>query len=359
MEKLRLEQVVKRYDDWTLAVDLHIQNAELMTLLGPSGCGKTTTLRLIAGFIAQDQGHLYIDQTRLDDVPPAKRNIGVVFQDYALFPHMTVFQNIAFGMRMKRHFSKTEIARRVEELLALVGMEGYAARAPQLLSGGEQQRVALLRAIAPNPDILLLDEPLSALDFQLRKRLRQEIKNIQRAFGMTTIYVTHDQEEAMSISDRITVMRDGHIEQIGTPVEIYQHPQTEYVAQFVGMSNVVAGTIAHVEHGHFRVRAAQQEFTIPAHPAYAQDDDITFFFRPEESALSLTPESVNAIPGRIVAHEYLGAEILTTIQCSDQCRYTVSSYIKDAPFIDQEGRAVYLNVPARACKILAHATSAL
>ena len=352
MDKLRLERIVKRYDDWVLQMDLSVKNGEIMTLLGPSGCGKTTTLRIIAGFIHIDDGHLYLDNTIIDDVPPHQRNIGVVFQDYALFPHMNVFKNITFGMRMKKKYTKQDMKNRVEEMLALVGLEGYEHRYPDQLSGGEQQRIALLRSIASFPDILLLDEPLSALDFQLRKRLRQEIKNVQRRFGITTLYVTHDQEEAMSISDRIAVMRDGQVQQIGTPIEIYQHPKTDYVAQFVGMSNVISGTIIQRDHGYFLVQAAQYEFTIPAQGEYALHNTITFFFRPEDSFLSFQPIAKNAISGRIIEHEYLGAEILTTIQNRNHEKYIVSNYIKDDTFIEQEGQDVYINFPVEACKII-------
>jgi thiamine transport system ATP-binding protein len=352
MDKLRLEQIVKRYDDWLLQIDLHVQNGEIMTLLGPSGCGKTTTLRVIAGFIQIDSGHLYLDEKVIDDVPPYRRNIGIVFQDYALFPHMDVFKNIAFGMRMKRKYTKAKIRARVEELLALVGLEGYEHRYPEHLSGGEQQRIALLRSLSPHPDILLLDEPLSALDFQLRKRLRQEIKNVQRKLGITTIYVTHDQEEAMSISDRITVMKDGRAEQIGTPVEIYQNPKTEYVAQFVGISNVLSGTILRREQGYFLVKTLHHYFRIPFQEGFALHNKVTFFFRPEESFLSFHPKEQNCIPGKIVEHEYLGAEILTTVQGTDHQLYIVSNYIKDDAFIEQEGKNVCINFSARACKII-------
>ncbi len=352
MDKLCLENVVKRYDDWVLQMDLHIRNGEIMTLLGPSGCGKTTTLRIIAGFIHIDSGHLYLDAAIIDNVPPYDRNIGIVFQDYALFPHMNVFKNIAFGMRMKKKYTKLQIKNRVEEMLALVGLEGYEHRYPDQLSGGEQQRIALLRSIAPHPDILLLDEPLSALDFQLRKRLRQEIKNVQRKLGITTIYFTHDQEEAMSISDRITVIKNGKVEQIGTPVEIYQNPNSEYVAQFVGISNVISGTILQRKHGRFLVQTPQHQFTIPAQKNYSVHEDITFFFRPEDSFLSFQPREENVIRGKIVEHEYLGAEILTSVQGTDQNVYIVSNYIKNDTFIEQEGREVYLNFPVNACKII-------
>lgn len=352
MDKLRLENIVKRYDDWLLQMDLHVKNGEIMTLLGPSGCGKTTTLRIIAGFIHIDSGHLYLDGAIIDNEPPHRRNIGIVFQDYALFPHMNVFKNIAFGMRMKKKYRKQEIRNRVEEMLSLVGLEGYEHRYPDQLSGGEQQRIALLRSIAPQPDVLLLDEPLSALDFQLRKRLRQEIKNVQRKLGITTIYVTHDQEEAMSISDRIIVMRNGNVEQIGTPVEIYQNPRTEYVARFVGISNVISGEILYHEHKHFLVQSSQHTFTIPAQKGYKPDDKVTFFFRPEESYLSFQPKAQNAICGKIVEHEYLGAEILTTVQGRDNRAYVVSNYIKDETFIEKEGQEVFINFPASACKII-------
>ncbi len=352
MDKLRLEKIVKRYDDWLLQIDLHIKNGEIMTLLGPSGCGKTTTLRIIAGFIRIDSGHLYLNEAIIDDVPPYRRNVGIVFQDYALFPHMNVFKNIAFGMRMKKQYSRQQIRNRVEEMLALVGLEGYQDRYPENLSGGEQQRIALLRSLAPHPDFLLLDEPLSALDLQLRKRLRQEIKNIQRKFGITTIYVTHDQEEAMSISDRITVMRNGHVEQIGTPVEIYQNPKTEYVAKFVGISNVISGKILRREHHYIQVQSAQQTFTIPNRAGHVPGDHVTFFFRPEESYLAFMPKEKNVICGKIVEHEYLGAEILTTVRSQEEKTYIVSNYIKDERFLEREGQKVCINFPVRACKII-------
>ena len=237
-------------------------------------------------------------------------------------------------------------------MLSLVGLEGYEHRYPDQLSGGEQQRVALLRAIAPHPDILLLDEPLSALDFQLRKRLRQEIKNVQRRLGVTMLYVTHDQEEAMSISDRIVVMRDGNVEQIGTPVEIYQNPNTEYVAQFVGISNVISGTINRIEQEQFLVQSWHHQFIIPVHKGYSPHDAVTFFFRPEDSYLSLQPEEENVIRGKIIEHEYLGAEILTSVEGIENQTYVVSNYIKNETFIEHEGKEVFINFPISACKII-------
>jgi spermidine/putrescine ABC transporter ATP-binding subunit len=352
--KLRLDQVVKRYeaDSWQLQLDLQICTGEILTLLGPSGCGKTTTLRMIAGFITPDAGQIWLDQTVINDLPPQRRNMGVVFQDYALFPHLDVFHNIAFGMRMRRTASRAQIKQRVTELLALGGLEGYAHRHPDQLSGGEQQRIALLRALAPRPDILLLDEPLSALDFQLRKRLRQEIKSIQRQLGITMLYVTHDQEEALSISDRIAVMRNGAIEQIGTPAGIYQHPETAYVAQFVGLSNVLSGTLLETTSTYCIVAAAGQNFKLPAQTDRPVPAPITFFFRPEDVALTDQPGTGNAIRGTIVAHEYLGAEIVTHIVAETGYQYTVSNYIQQEKFLNHEGQPVWMNFPPEACKVV-------
>ena len=353
MGALWLQQIFKQYDDWELQVDLEVSDGEIMTLLGPSGCGKTTTLRLIAGFIRADRGHVHVGGDCLDHVPPFRRNIGVVFQDYALFPHMDVFKNIAFGMRMKKRHSPQAMRQRVEELLALVGLEGYEHRYPEHLSGGEQQRIALLRAIAPQPTMLLLDEPLSALDFQLRKRLRQEIRNIQQRFGITTIYVTHDQEEAMSISDRITVMNNGRVQQIGAPVEIYQRPKTAFVAQFVGISNVLSGEIVTKDATRMVVQTAHHALTIPAEAEAAPRDAVTCFFRPEDTFLSLEPVEMNALRGVIVGHEYLGAEILITVETAGKQPILVSNYIKNETLIPHEGAEVWVNIPVSACQLVA------
>jgi len=355
MGTLTLQHLAKRYDDWELLIDLHVHNGEFMTLLGPSGCGKTTTLRLIAGFLQPDEGHIMLDHVCLDTVPPFRRNIGVVFQEYALFPHMTVFQNIAFGMKMRQRYTKQMIQARVEELLAVVGLDGYARRYPDQLSGGEQQRIALLRALAPSPSMLLLDEPLSALDFQLRKRLRQEIRKIQRQFGITTVYVTHDQEEAMSISDRITVMKDGGVQQIGAPIDIYQHPQTAHVAEFIGISNILSGHIIQCDAMRCFVQVGQHTLEIPVSDGVHLHDEVTVFFRPEDCALSLEPGAPNAIRGTVAVHEYLGAEILTTVQTSDHQAIQVSEYIKNMRLPLHEGCDIFVNIPADACHLVKQA----
>ena len=241
---LQLRNIQKSFGSRTVLdhVDLDIFNGEFLTLLGPSGCGKTTILRLIAGFEYPDGGEILLNGRPLSHVPPEQRPINTVFQNYALFPHMSVFDNVAFGLKMKR-LSKDEIHRRVMEVLTMVRLQDYATRRPNQLSGGQQQRVALARAAVNEPALLLLDESLSALDFKLRKQMQMELKALQRRLGITFVFVTHDQEEALSMSDRVVVMREGHIEQIGTPRQIYEQPRTLYVANFVGDSNILEGRI--------------------------------------------------------------------------------------------------------------------
>lgn len=239
MVRLRLKNIEFRQEDFELIIPyLEAKPGEFLTLLGPSGCGKTTTLRIIAGFEKPDRGEIYFDDTIMNDVPPYERNIGIVFQDYALFPHMTVYDNISFGLKLRK-LPKGEIRRRVLWALELVGLKGFEDRYPEQLSGGQQQRVALARALVIEPQLLLLDEPLSNLDAKIRERLRGEIKRIQKELGITTIYVTHDQEEAMAISDRIAVMSVGKIEQVGDPLDLYYNPKNEFVAQFLGLSNIL------------------------------------------------------------------------------------------------------------------------
>ena len=242
---LELEGVTKRYAETTAVddVSLAVREGEFFTLVGPSGCGKTTTLRLIAGFEEPTAGTIRFRGEDLAGVPPEDRDVGVVFQNYALFPHMTVGENVAYGLQFDDPPGGVSDDERVAELLELVDLEGMEARDPDQLSGGQQQRVAIARALAPGPDILLLDEPMSALDAQLRERLRMQVKAIQRELGITTIYVTHDQEEALAVSDRVAAMRAGAPEQVAPPRELYRRPGTRFVAEFVGDNNVFAGTV--------------------------------------------------------------------------------------------------------------------
>ena len=241
---IELKNICKAYDGERVLsnVDLYITDHEFITFLGPSGCGKTTTLRIIGGFETPDEGEVYFDGKRINDVPAYKRNINTVFQRYALFPHLNVYDNIAFGLRVKK-VKESEIAERVAKMLELVNLKGFERRNVALLSGGQQQRVAIARALINEPEVLLLDEPLAALDLKLRKDMQVELKNIQAKTGITFIYVTHDQEEALSMSDTVVVMADGKIQQIGTPIDIYNEPVNAFVADFIGESNILDGVM--------------------------------------------------------------------------------------------------------------------
>ena len=242
---VRLDRVTKLFGD-VAAVDdlsLDIRTNEFFSLLGPSGCGKTTTLRMIGGFEDPSYGTVYLGGMDVTDLPPYRRDVNTVFQSYALFPHLDVFENVAFGLRRKK-VSKEDVARRVAEALRLVDLAGFERRKPGQMSGGQQQRVALARALVNHPRVLLLDEPLGALDLKLRKQMQLELKTIQQEIGITFIYVTHDQEEAMTMSNRLAVMRHGHVEQLGAPEDVYEHPATEFVAGFLGASNLLDGEVA-------------------------------------------------------------------------------------------------------------------
>ena len=241
---IELRNVSKSFDGETVLknLSLDIHDKEFITLLGPSGCGKTTPLRIIGGFVEPDEGDVCFMGERINDLPPYKRNVNTVFQRYALFPHLNVFENIAFGLRVHRTPEK-EIVERVEKMIALVNLKGFEKRSVTTLSGGQQQRVAIARALVNNPKVLLLDEPLAALDLKLRKDMQKELKNIQQQTGITFIYVTHDQEEALSMSDTIVVMADGEIQQIGTSTDIYNEPKNAFVADFIGESNILDGTM--------------------------------------------------------------------------------------------------------------------
>lgn len=239
---IRLSDLTMAFDGETVLdrLNLTINDREFLTLLGPSGCGKTTTLRIIAGFLTPDSGDVFFDGQRINNLPPYKRKINTVFQKYALFPHLDVFDNIAFGLRISK-LPKQEILDRVTEMLSIVSLKGFEHRKVTSLSGGQQQRVAIARALVNRPKVLLLDEPLGALDLRLRKDMQNELKRIQQAMGITFIYVTHDQEEALTMSDTIVVMNQGYIQQIGTPVDIYNEPENAFVADFIGDSNIIDG----------------------------------------------------------------------------------------------------------------------
>jgi putative spermidine/putrescine transport system ATP-binding protein len=268
-------------------IDLQIKQGELLTLLGPSGCGKTTTLNIIAGFIHPDQGELFIKGKKMNDVPSYKRELGMVFQSYSLFPHMTVYNNLAFGLKLRK-LEKQVIQQKIEHALNLVKMTGLEERYPRELSGGQRQRVAIARALVVEPTLLLLDEPLSNLDAKLRHELRTEIKRMQKDVGVTTVFVTHDQDEALSMSDRIVLMNGGQIEQIGTPTEIYQRPESEFVFRFIGNSNYIEGIVMCVENHSYIVRLSETwliklpiEAVIGKDQSITEKDHVKLYIRPE------------------------------------------------------------------------------
>ena len=275
---IELKGITKSFDGECVlnSINLYIRDGEFITLLGPSGCGKTTTLRIIGGFETADAGELYFNGTEISDVPPHKRQVNTVFQKYALFPHLNVYENIAFPLRMKKK-SEDEIKARVTDMLKMVALVGFENKSVSTLSGGQQQRVAIARALVSHPKVLLLDEPLGALDLKLRKDMQNELKNIQKAIGITFIYVTHDQEEALSMSDTIVVMADGEIQQIGTPTDIYNEPKNAFVADFIGESNIVDGIMLEDK----KVRMSGHTFDC-VDGGYAKGEAVDVVVRPED-----------------------------------------------------------------------------
>ena len=275
---IEFRNIVKSFDGQVVlkGINLNIAENEFVTLLGPSGCGKTTLLRILGGFLEQDEGTVIFDGECIDKVPPYKREINTVFQRYALFPHMNVYDNIAFGLRIKKT-GEDIIRQKVTRMLALVNLEGYEKRNVTLLSGGQQQRVAIARALVNEPNVLLLDEPLGALDLKLRKEMQRELKRIQQEVGITFMYVTHDQEEALTMSDKIVVMNAGEIQQIGTPMEIYNEPANEYVARFIGESNIVSGTMPE----DYKVRVDDRVYECRDF-GFKKDEPVDVLIRPED-----------------------------------------------------------------------------
>ncbi|GAB2025249.1 ABC transporter ATP-binding protein [Lactovum odontotermitis] len=305
MSEIIIKDAVKRYGKNTVIPDLSlsIKDGSLFTLLGPSGCGKTTLLRMIAGFNSIEGGDFYFNETRINDLDPSKRNIGMVFQNYAIFPHLTVEDNVKFGLK-QRKLSKQEIQARTDEYLKLMQIEEYRDRKPENLSGGQQQRVALARAIAINPDVLLMDEPLSNLDAKLRLEMRQAIRDIQHQIGITTVYVTHDQEEAMAISDQIAVMNKGEIQQIGSPKELYHRPKNEFVATFIGRTNMIDAELV-TRDGQSKYVIAGGIEIVSNKPVAAADQPVRLSVRPEDLEV-VGSDTPNAFPARIEYSVYLG-----------------------------------------------------
>jgi spermidine/putrescine transport system ATP-binding protein len=325
---VRLDHVTKHFHE-VVAVDdlsLEIENGEFFSMLGPSGCGKTTTLRMIGGFEEASGGTIYLGDADVTGLPPFKRDVNTVFQNYALFPHLTVFENVAFGLR-RRKVADADIGKQVKEMLDLVELPGYDDRKPSQLSGGQQQRVALARALINHPRVLLLDEPLGALDLKLRKQMQIELKRIQTEVGITFIYVTHDQEEAMTMSDRIAVMRAGRIEQLGEPEELYERPQTAFVAGFLGVSNLLEGEIVGRDGGLVSVRVGDGSMLRAPADGLAAAGTVRLGVRPEKLRVDAgdapAGAELNTLSGTILDSSYIGVSTQYLVQTANGHRLTV------------------------------------
>ena len=351
MAFLQLTNVQKAFGQ-TLAVrdvNLQVERGEFLSFLGPSGCGKTTTLRMIAGFEHPTSGAIVIDGVDVTGKPANQRNIGMVFQSYALFPNMTVAHNIGFGLKVAGKGSQA-IKTRVTEMLSLIKLETLGNRYPYQLSGGQQQRVALARALAIRPQLLLLDEPLSALDAKIRVSLRNEIRAIQRQLGITTIYVTHDQEEALSLSDRVVVMNEGRMEQIGTPFEIYNFPKTTFVASFVGTLNTLTATVVDAAQGHLQVQG-RDIYGDEAITNARNGETVKLALRPEQLRLSATGAAENTLPGRVESISFLGAIVRINISVGDTL-LALDEFNHPHLTLPEIGAPVTLYFPREACLVL-------
>ena len=348
MASITLEKISKNFPGVKALDDINqkIESGKFFTLLGPSGCGKTTLLRTIAGFYKQDSGHILLSDEVIDDVPAYKRDTGMVFQSYAVFPHMTVYENVAFGLKTRK-VDASEIKKRVAKVLEQVHLTGYEARTPDQLSGGQQQRVGLARAMVIEPKVLLMDEPLSNLDAKLRVDMRTEIRSMQKLLGITTVYVTHDQEEALAISDKIAVMNFGVIQQVGTPWEIYKEPSNSFVASFVGDINFIEGEVIEsdgntvsVQINNHRIKAVKPGISV---------ERTKMAVRPEE--LSLVTEKFldndsSYIPGKIEKSSFIGAIIRYTIDCGNNLKLLVELHKPKSEEMMENGKSVFVKIPA-------------
>jgi spermidine/putrescine transport system ATP-binding protein len=351
--EVRLEELTKQFGEVVAVdgIDLHMPPGEFFTMLGPSGCGKTTTLRMIAGFERPTSGKILLDGVDVAQVPPHKRNVNTVFQNYALFPHLDVAGNVAFGLKY-RSYSKDERQRRVAEALDLVQLGGFAGRKPAQLSGGQQQRVALARALVLTPRVLLLDEPLGALDARLRKGLQVELKTLQAELGITFVFVTHDQEEALTMSDRVAVMNGGRVEQAGSPRELYEEPSTVFVADFLGVSNLLTGE-ASADGDGCALRIGERTFRAQQ-GATGERGEVKAMIRPERIGVEAhAAAGENRLPGLVERAVFLGNsfELHVRVVGGDLLKVTMLNDGSGIPV--DEGAAVTLHLPAEALRVLA------
>jgi spermidine/putrescine transport system ATP-binding protein len=352
--RVQLEGLTKRYGafDAVSGIDLDIPPGEFFCLLGPSGCGKTTTLRMIAGFERPSAGRILLDSRDVSNTPPNRRNVNTVFQNYALFSHLTVAENVAFGLRFTRT-SKEETRNRVGQALSLVQMEDFRDRKPHQLSGGQQQRVALARALILNPSVLLLDEPLGALDAKLRKTLQVELKALQEQVGVTFVYVTHDQEEALTMADRLAVMSEGRVEQVGTPREVYEEPASSYVADFLGVSNLLdAEAVGETPDGRCRLRAGDLEL-LASQGHTSSTGPVKVVIRPERVHVEAPRKTgENRLPGKVERVVYAGpiSQLIVTLDRGEQIQCMLANDGVGTAFDRGEPVSVYL--PYDALRVL-------
>ncbi|WP_326636824.1 ABC transporter ATP-binding protein [Streptosporangium sp. NBC_01755] len=348
---IELDGVVKEYVSHgevvqaVRGVTLTIAEGEFFSLLGPSGCGKTTTMRMIAGFEDPSRGNVRLHGQDVTDVPPNKRDVNMVFQSYALFPHMNVWENVAFGLRRKK-VAEAEIKRRVGEILEIVDLTGREKRRPREMSGGQQQRVALARALVNNPRALLLDEPLGALDLKLRQAMQIELKRIQREVGITFVYVTHDQSEALTMSDRIAVMNDGMVEQLGTPREIYERPATAFVAGFIGTSNLLNGTVDRLQSGFAVLKLGEEDQVLAEGGSFTAGEPIAITVRPEKIGISTEEPTgdLSVVRGVVSEVVYLGLYNSYTVSLAQGAEVTVfQQNALDSTSTAERGDAVWLS----------------
>ncbi len=349
MTHLNLSNLSKQYANNLVVQDfnLEIEKGELVSFLGPSGCGKTTTLRMVAGFETPSAGRMILDGEDITALPPNRRNVGMVFQSYALFPNLTVTQNIAFGLEVRK-LSAAQVQQRVHEMLNLIHLTEFGGRYPGQLSGGQQQRVALARALAIQPRVLLLDEPLSALDAKIRVELRQEIRRIQQQLGITTIYVTHDQEEALSLSDRVVVMSRGRIEQVGTPFDIYNYPNSEFVASFVGQINLLP--VNRVEGEERRVRIEDQVLQVGRVAHTDPNSQPRLAVRPEE----IHPghhDGQNHLKGQVAAIAYLGSIVRIRLNLGEST-LSMDMFNNHSLILPKVGDGFEIHFPVEACWLI-------
>lgn len=351
-----VSEAVKRYGDFTAlkTISLSIKDNEFFTLLGPSGCGKTTLLRMIAGFEDVTEGEIYLYGEEIENLPPNKRPVNTVFQDYALFPHMTVLDNVAFGLEMLGK-SKSDARQRAGEVLEMVQLSQFVGRKPLQLSGGQQQRVALARALAPQPKVLLLDEPLSALDLKLRKAMQLELKHLQRDTGITFIFVTHDQEEALTMSDRVAVMSEGELQQLGEAREIYERPRNMFVANFIGETNLLEVSVDEIENGRAMCHLiGGQKLTCNTVEGISSGSKYHISIRPERLFISDQPSSSESLKGSVKEHIFIGTDISTVVKLADGPDFLVRTSNSDrgSSRIFEPGAQVYVNIEEKAARLL-------